>query len=161
MSADRDAIVKRFRQLPGYIEALVRHLNYEQLTTVYIKDQWTIAQNVHHLADSQSALFFRFKLLLLQDNPTVQPFDQDDWANTAEATSADVMTSISILRGLHHRWADLIESLSDEEWIRPGHHPETGQLTVGGIASYASNHGYVHIDQINQVLAAQGDGEEA
>lgn len=156
----RDEMARKFRQLPGYIEALVSHLNYEQLTTAFIEGEWTIAQNVHHLADTQSQLFFRFKRLLLENNPTVVPFEQDDWATTPEATSVDVASSISILRGLHYRWADLIESLTQEQWIRVGHHPESGTLTVAGIGAYAAEHGYVHIEQINKTLAASQSNEE-
>ncbi len=157
---NRYEMAKKFRQLPGYIEALVSHLNYEQLTTAYLEGEWTVAQNVHHLADTQSQLFFRVKKMLLENIPAVQPFEQDDWATTPEATSVDVASSISILRGLHFRWADLIESLNQDQWIRAGHHPETGTITVAGVSAYAAEHGYRHLEQINKTLAASQSNEE-
>lgn len=149
-------LAQKFRHLPDQFAALVNSLNDEQLTTRYLENEWTAAQNVHHLADSQMALFFRFKCILLEDHPTLQPFDQEEWASTPDSTSSNIADSLAIIRGVHRRWADLIETLDAADWERTGYHPESGELTLLALAEYAAQHGYVHIEQIKKTVAQTG-----
>ncbi|GAB4339627.1 MAG: putative metal-dependent hydrolase [Phototrophicales bacterium] len=146
--------IERIRSLPNALETLVQHLTAEQLTTPYIPGEWTIAQNIHHLADSQMNLFIRFKLILLEDHPMLKPFEQDDWAKTADSTHAEIDESLAIIRGVHLRLARLLESLSPVDLERTGHHPERGIISLGSLVSYFGDHGWLHVDQIKQVLAA-------
>jgi hypothetical protein len=153
MTEERHIMIADLRGLPERIEALVRHLTPEQLTAVYEPGEWTIAQNVHHLADSQMALFMRFKWIVMEDYPTLKPLEQDDWAKSADSTSPEIGASLAILLGVHHRWAQLAESLDDAAWARMGYHPENGDTRLDDLFAYAVNHGQAHIDQITRVLA--------
>ncbi len=150
------AIAHKLRALPAEISALVDGLTADQLTAPHMPGEWTVAQNVHHLAEAQMMLYGRFKLILLEDTPPLKPFDQDDWAATADATTANIQPALGLLEGVHQRWADLIESMRPEDWSRYGDHPETGQVDLYKLAGYAAEHGYLHIAQIRQTLAAGG-----
>lgn len=147
---------QQMRTAPERLEALVRDLTPEELTTAYLPGEWTVAQNIHHLADAQMALFFRFKVILLEDHPTVKPFDQDDWTQTIDSTDpALIDESLGIVRGVHLRWARLAESLADDDWSRTGYHPETGILSLKSLFPYACGHGDAHVAQISQTLDAR------
>jgi hypothetical protein len=154
MTEERLIMIADLRGLPERLEALVSRLTSEQLTTVYEPGEWTIAQNVHHLADSQMALFMRFKWIVMEDYPTLKPLEQDDWAKSVDATSAEIGASLAILTGLHHRWAQLAESLDDAAWARMGYHPENGDTRLDDLFAYAVHHGHMHIDQITRALTA-------
>jgi hypothetical protein len=144
---------ERLRTVADELETLVKELTHEQLTTPYLPGEWTVAQNIHHLADAQMTLFFRFKLIVLADYPTVVPFDQNIWAETPDATNANIADSLGIIRGVHRRWAVLAESLDDAAWARTGYHPESGDITPDDILSYAARHGELHVEQIAKILA--------
>src|SRR3990172_9565595 len=122
--------IEKIRRLPEQLAALVRGLTPEQLTTPYDPGEWTVAQNVHHLADAHMNVFVRFKLIYAEDFPTLKPFNQNDWAESPDATTADIETSLNIVRGIHARWATLMESLTEAQWARQGNHPEAGTLTL-------------------------------
>ncbi|MCB0083143.1 MAG: DinB family protein, partial [Caldilineaceae bacterium] len=116
---------------------------------------WTVAQNVHHLVDSHMNSYIRCKLIATEENPTLKPYDQDQWAEFVDAQAADVSGSLVMLAQLHRRWVCFWETLPDEAWSRTGFHPENGTVTLDTqLISYAE-HGEAHIDQITRTLAAQ------
>lgn len=151
---ERRERINRIRRFPSELEVAVKDLTEEQLMTEFIHGEWTVAQNVHHVADSHMNAFIRTKLLLTEDNPTIRPYDQDKFAERVDSFDAPIQYSILLLRGLHHRWVALFESLSEAEWARPGVHPESGPITVESILITYSDHGVGHLDQISRTLAA-------
>ena len=153
-SEERQRLIMEFRNYPNKLEALVKDLSSEQLTTRYLANEWTVAQNVHHVADSHLHAYLRFKWILVEDDPKLNPYFQDDWAETGESTGADLRYSFMILRGLHERWARLAESFTDAEWSRSGEYPESGRLSLEYIFESYVAHGEKHIAQIQKTLAA-------
>jgi hypothetical protein len=153
-SEERQRLIMEFRNYPNKLEALVKDLSSEQLTTRYIANEWTVAQNVHHVADSHLHAYLRFKWILVEDNPKLSPYFQDDWAKTGESIGADLSYSFLILRGLHERWARLAESLTEADWSRSGEYPESGRLSLEDIFESYVAHGEKHIAQIQKTLAA-------
>ena len=61
---DRSTYIDKIRALPIQLEELIEGLSTEQLTTPYLKGEWTVAQNIHHLADSHMNSYIRIKLML-------------------------------------------------------------------------------------------------
>lgn len=150
----RNARIQTIANLPSELESVVNHLSETQLTTYYLGGEWTIAQNVHHLADSHMNSFIRLKLMLTEDNPALKPYNQEAWANMVDEVNIDLENSLSILRGLHRRWVMVFESLSEADWQRTGHHPEIGDITVEDLLQTYDAHCRDHLDQIKRTLAA-------
>lgn len=68
--------------------------------------------------------FFRLKLALTEDNPTVKVYKEAFWAELPDSLNTSVEYSLQIIRGIHCRWATTLRSLSDEQWNRTFFHPE-------------------------------------
>ena len=153
--AERQELIAKIKNLPGQLTELVQNLSDEQLTTPYLAGEWTVAQNIHHVADSHINSYVRIKLILTEEHPTLRPYKQDAWANLVDADTATLETSLMILTGLHQRWVSLFESLSEAEWQRTGLHPEVGEMTLDDFLQTYTAHGEAHIDQIQRTLAAQ------
>lgn len=147
--------IERIRRLPAHLERLVANCAPAQLTTHFLENEWTVAQNVHHLADSHMNSYSRCKLILTEQEPTLKPYDQDRWASLPDARDADVSTSLALLRALHSRWVTFWRSLAPEDWARGGLHPESGHLRLDAILFHYADHGEAHIDQITRTLVAQ------
>jgi len=147
---ERIAIIRNF--VPR-LEALVQGLTPEQLTTQYNPPEWTIAQNVHHLVDSHVNSFMRFKLILTEDNPPLKSYDQIKGTELADARAAYIDDSLMILRGLHSRWARMLECIEDDEWGRYGTTMASDRkLTLDYLLSLYANHGDWHLQQIQDVI---------
>ena len=152
---DRTILIEKIRQLPDEIEALVNGLTPAQLTAHFLAGEWSVAQNVHHLADSHMNSYVRCKLIATEDNPTFRPYDQDLWAELPDAKTTELSVSMALLRSLHLRWVLFWESLSEAEWQRTGLHPDDGMVTLAQQLQLYAEHGEAHIDQITRALAAQ------
>ncbi len=110
--------------LPRMLEYAVLNLNDDQIQTPYREGGWTVNQVIHHVADSHMNAFIRFKLGLTEDNPTIKPYIQSAWGDTADVTAVPVNLSITLLHSLHHRWYELLKTITDEQWERTIYHPE-------------------------------------
>ena len=145
--ADWIGTIKTF---PGKLRHAIIGLNEKQLDTPYRTGGWTIRQVVHHVADSHMNSLLRFKWALTEENPTIKPYGEADWALLPDY-KMPVEPSIKILEGLHLHWVVLLESFSENEWNRTFVHPETGSTTQlkKALALYAwhCKHHLAHITQ--------------
>lgn len=154
-SADRRESIERIRRLPQQLEELVAGLSTAALTAKPLPGEWTVAQNVHHLADSHINSYVRCKLMATEESPTLKPYDEAAWARFADGSSAELSDSLALLKALHARWAQFWESLPEEAWQRTGLHPESGEVTLARQLELYVSHGEAHLDQIRRTLAAR------
>ncbi|CAN5615787.1 bacillithiol transferase BstA [soil metagenome] len=125
-------------QLPVKLTELVGKWGDDRLDTPYRPEGWTIRQLVHHIADSHMNAYVRTKLALTENNPTISPYEEAEWAKLPDY-ELDVAISLVLLRSLHARWVQVLKSLSETDLQRTYFHPGS-QRTVGlteVIANYA------------------------
>ncbi|CAL1517591.1 YfiT family bacillithiol transferase [Chitinophaga sp. MM2321] len=137
------------RELPTLVEMAVQHLDEYQLQAPYRPEGWTVAQVVHHLADSHMNGCIRVKLALTEDEPTIKPYEEAAWAVLPDVANTPVNVSITLLHALHTRWAALMEGLTDTQWERTFFHP--GQGKVFNLKTHIANyswHGKHHLAHI-------------
>lgn len=152
---DISEVIAEIKDFPDQLAPQVAGLSDEQLTTAYVPGEWTIAQNVYHLADAHMRLYLRFKRAVLGIDPITDPWNPDDWASLPDAQTADLTLAFSILIGVHGRVAALLPTLSQEQWARPaGSFTSTGPVDVRGLAHRMMTHGHEHMRQIDDVLQA-------
>lgn len=151
----RKQFISEIADLPNNLRESVKNLNDEQLDTPYRPDGWTIRQVVHHVGDSHMNSFIRFKLALTEDNPTIRPYAEDLWAQTAEY-KLPVDVSLDLIDAVHQRWTTLLESMSDEHFARTLTHPETGAWTLENQLGLYAWHGKHHAAHITNLKKRNG-----
>lgn len=155
--AERQQKIERLANLPELLERVVAGLTPEQLTTCYIENEWTAAQNVHHVFDSHARGYVNGKLILSDESPPLKRYNQDAWALMADAGIADIGASLTLIRALHARWAVWWRSLSDTDFARTGQViGAPAPVTLDGLLDVYSGHGEDHCQQIIKTLAAGG-----
>ncbi len=153
MAGVRAAHIQTLRLLPERLKAAVEGLDDHQLDTPYREGGWTVRQVVHHVADSHSNAYIRFKLALTEDWPNVKSYNQAAWADLADARWLPVQVSLDLITALHARWVSLAQSLSDEDFHKGFSHEEYGRQNLAqALASYDwhSRHHTAHITQLRQ-----------
>ncbi|MXX24731.1 MAG: DUF664 domain-containing protein [Caldilineaceae bacterium SB0668_bin_21] len=153
-SDPRTEAIEKIRRLPQQLEELISGLSPQQLTAKPLPNEWTVAQNVHHIADSHINSYVRCKLMATEDNPTLKPYDEGAWALLSDGSSPDLSDSLALLKALHARWARFWENLPEDAWQRTGQHPESGPVTLARQLELYVQHGEAHLDQIRRTLAA-------
>ena len=155
-AAERAEKISKIQSLPPEAEAAVKGLTDQQLDTPYREGGWTPRQVIHHLADSHMNAFIRMKLILTETNPTLKPYDQEEWAKLPDTAKLSVQASLSILKGLHERWTALLKSTTDSDWSRTALHPESGTVTLESLLNTYARHGANHVQQITSLRTAKG-----
>jgi hypothetical protein len=125
-AAQFQSFVSNIEQFPALVLQEVDSLTPEQLDWIYRPGGWTIKQVVHHCADSHMNAFIRTKLALTEDQPTIKPFLEAEWAKQVDY-DVPIIQSIKILEGIHLRWSVLLKSLEEEQLHRSFLHPENGK----------------------------------
>jgi hypothetical protein len=151
--AERKQVIEAIAELPVRVRAAVAGLTHQQLDTPYRPSGWTVRQVVHHLADSHMNGFVRFKFAITENEPTIKPYTEAAWAETAEARTAPIDPSLHILDGIHERWTILLTSMKAADFARTFRHPERGVMTLDTTVSlYAwhSNHHVAHIARLRE-----------
>lgn len=143
--------------LPRMLEYAVLNLNDDQIQTSYRDGGWTVNQVIHHVADSHMNAFIRFKLGLTEDNPTIKPYIQSAWGDTADVTAVPVNLSITLLHSLHHRWYELLKTITDEQWERTIYHPEQERkITLWELLLIYAWHGKHHAAHVTNLREQMG-----
>ncbi|HXH69035.1 MAG TPA: putative metal-dependent hydrolase [Pyrinomonadaceae bacterium] len=151
----RKQFIKEIAELPNALRQAVENLSDGQIDTPYRPEGWTVRQVIHHVGDSHMNSFIRFKLALSEDNPTIHPYAENLWAETAEY-KMPVEVSLDLIDSIHQRWATLLNSMSDEDFARTINHPETGVWTLGNLLGMYVWHGKHHAAHIDNLKKRNG-----
>jgi hypothetical protein len=142
--------------LPENLRSAVDGLSRVQIDTPYREGGWTVRQLIHHVADSHMNAYCRTRQALTEDWPTVQGYDERQWAELSDAQSLPVEISLELLEPLHRRWVALLESLPSEDWQRCGYiHSEGGRTTLARqvmMYDWHSRHHVAHITELRKSL---------
>jgi len=152
----RREMIEQIAETPATVRAAVKGFNEQQFDTPYREGGWTVRQLVHHVADSHMNAYIRFKLALTEDEPTIKTYEQERWAETIDSRTAPPEISLSLLDGLHHRWAMLLRSLSAGDFARKFNHPEHGLMTLERLLGLYAWHGRHHTAHITGLRERMG-----
>lgn len=154
---ERLMLIESLLMIPMILRAEVEELTDEQLDTPYRPGGWTIRQVVHHLADSHLNAYVRFKWTLTEIEPTIKPYEEAMWAETFEGKLGDINLSLDLLEALHKKWEVLLRTLTDDDYEKAYHHPETGsRVTLNEALALYEWHGRHHIAHITSLKQRMG-----
>jgi len=152
----RRQLIDDIAAAPAALRNAVKGLSKEQLDTPYRPGGWTVRQVVHHLPDSHMNAYFRFKLALTENEPTIKPYEQQLWAELPDARTADIEMSMNLLEGLHQRWVLMLRSMKADDFHRKFIHPESGANILDKILQMYAWHGKHHVAHITSLRKRMG-----
>ena len=147
----RRTMVDQIAETPAKLRAAVAGFSEAQFDTPYREGGWTVRQVVHHLADSHLNAFVRFKLALTEDRPAVKTYEQQLWAELADARTAPAAPSLALLEGLHQRWVILLRQMSAADFARQFQHPEHGLMKLERVLAMYAWHGRHHVAHLTSL----------
>jgi hypothetical protein len=150
---DRDPLAVAAEQLP-WLERRLTGLPDAVLRRPEAPGKWSAVQIVQHLADSEVVYAFRTRLILTEDRPPVQGFDQDAWARTLRYGEAPLDEALAQLGAVRTANLRLWRSLTAEQRDRVGLHSERGPESVDLLIRLMGAHDLVHRRQLDRVLSA-------
>ena len=152
----RQAAIAAIVDTPVQFRKAVGGLSEQQLDTPYREGGWTVRQLAHHLADSHMNAYVRTKLVLTEDHPTVKPYDEARWAELDDTRTVPVSTSLSLLDGVHERWAAVVRACSPSDWARTLNHPQNGTMRLDQLTALYAWHGTHHVAHVTALRERMG-----
>jgi hypothetical protein len=144
------------QEAAAHFREAVRGLDDAQLDTPYRPGGWTVRQVIHHMVDSHMNGYCRTRFALTEDTPAVKSYNEQTWAELADARTLPVEVSLAIFEGLQHRWVELFRSLTPEQWKRAYRHSEHGLVTLEQQASIYAWHCRHHAAHITRLRERMG-----
>jgi hypothetical protein len=116
--------------------------------------KWSTIEVIQHLADSDLVAGYRIRMVLSEDRPPLQGYDQDRWAREFHYRDVSLDQALGQLRGLRTANLHLWGGLSPSQLERVGLHSERGAESAGFLLRLMGAHDLVHRRQIDRILAA-------
>jgi hypothetical protein len=152
---DRAALLARYAAGVDAVTAALAEVADGGLDLRPLDDGWTAREVVHHLADSEARSMLRLRQLLAEDDPVIEPYDQDRWAARLPY-DGDIDVPLAVLRAVRAASLATLERLGadDARWLRAGRHPEHDRpYTVEGWLTIYAEHPHEHAAQIRAASA--------
>jgi hypothetical protein len=116
--------------------------------------KWSVVEVIQHLADSDLVAGFRVRMVLSEERPLLQGYDQDRWASEFRYREVPLALALDQLRVLRAANLHLWKQLSPQQLERVGLHAERGPESVGHILRLMGGHDLVHRQQIDRILVS-------
>ena len=140
---------------PKKLGSLIKPLSKKQLTRRPEPDKWSIAEILAHLADAELVGGWRMRLILGSNGVSLQPFDQDVWAETFAYAQRDAKQSLETYRFLRDNNLRMLKALPKHLWENYGMHQERGKETIAHIVRMFAGHDLNHLAQVEQIAKAE------
>jgi hypothetical protein len=139
-------------ELVPWLDARLRGVSEQALRRPEVPGKWSVTQVVQHLADSDLVFGFRARMILSEERPPLQGYDQDKWASLfryGEVSCAGARAQLGVLRDAN---LVVLRRLGPADLARVGMHSERGPESLGHLTKLMAAHDLVHRRQVDRIL---------
>jgi hypothetical protein len=109
---------------------------------------WTPHEVAAHLADIEVVLGWRIREVLAEDEPMLQPFDQEVWAKALNYGRRELATSLATYAANRQSNLELLREAGEAGLERGYRHPEFGNRPLRALIEHIADHDVTHLRQI-------------
>lgn len=120
---------------------------------------WSIAQTIHHFADSEAVFAVRIKSALLREEPELAGYDHDAWLDRIGSEAGDTAATLDRFELLRLDNLGICARLSPAELRRVSRHVLRGPETIQELVMMRAGHDLIHLREIESEFPP--DGAEA
>ena len=139
-------------ELVPWLERRVRGQPDEVLRRSEGPGKWSVVEVLQHLADSEMVYGVRGRMVLSEDRPPIQGFDQDRWAKLFRYPEASAELALAQLASLRAGNLAVWRAAGPAELARTGLHSERGEESLALMLRLMAAHDLVHRRQIERIL---------
>jgi hypothetical protein len=148
----RVEIIKTLPATPVVLRALVEGIDDERLRRRPAPREWAIIEVVGHLADTEEQALARVRRILAEEDPVLEPFDQETLAEERHYIDLDLNQELDHLEQLRRQHVAVLEALDAPGWERTGRHGQHGELSVELYETHVAAEEVDHLAQIARLL---------
>ena len=114
---------------------------------------WSAAYVVHHMADGELHFASRYLHAIGDENPNIQPFDEESYPERVNYALRKVKTSLAAIAGVRALASEILANATDADWNKVSNHPELGPVTLSELFEKADSHMVGHTQQLREIAA--------
>ena len=145
----RVTLIDRYKEGHRAIQEALTGITEAELDVREAPGEWSPRQVVHHLADSETTSAIRLRRLLVEENPLIQGYDQDEFARVLRY-DRPIDASLALFGAVRASTAELLDRLTEADWTRQGTHSESGPYGVEDWLRIYAGHAHDHANQIRR-----------
>ena len=147
-SKQREQLIKRYRDGHRAVVDALRNITEEELDRS-ASGEWTPRMVAHHLGDSEMMSALRIRRLLTEAEPVIHGYDEAEFARRL-TSDRPIEPSIEAMRWARESTGQLLERMTEEDWLRAGTHTESGPYSVEDWLTIYAKHAHDHAAQIKR-----------
>jgi hypothetical protein len=151
---ERAALIKDYKDGCRQVADALKGISETELDFHRAPGKWSVRQIVHHLADSEMTSAIRLRKLLVEMNPYIQAYDQDEFAKKLQYAKRPIEPAVKAFEASRETTSEIFEHMTDDDWKRMGEHAEIGPYSAEKWLEIYAAHARNHADQIRQSRAA-------
>ncbi|MGE3843167.1 MAG: DinB family protein [Vicinamibacterales bacterium] len=136
------------------LRALVRGRAESDLQRPPAPARWSVAEILAHLADAEVVAGWRLRSILATNAVTLQPFDQNVWADAFRYDATPVEESLALFSANRAANLALLQRVSPTRHDHYGVHAERGHESIRHLIRLYAGHDRNHLAQIERLLGA-------
>jgi len=153
---ERRALISQYKAGVDEVLRALEGFPADQLAAHPVPGKWSVAEIVHHLADSEMMSAMRLRRLLTEAHPVIQAYDQDDWARRLRYEERPLAPAVAAFRAARETTAQLLDGMTEADWRRLGWHMESGSYHSERWLEIYAAHAHGHAAQIRRIRKELG-----
>jgi len=151
MSAE---LLKEYSDATANFIAAAKAVPADKLHKAPTSDQWSPANIIHHLADTEAHFYIRYLKILTEDIPQTEFFDENVYPVRLKYEKRDVQSSLRLLQALRENFFVIMSNFTPEEWERKGRNSDVGEYPIIALIKKSRTHIKDHLNQLNEAVSA-------
>jgi hypothetical protein len=141
---------------PDIVRALLMGIDDKQAYWKPAPERYSIAELLEHLSHVEAHCFrIRFDEILANDNPAVEPYDQNVYYAKGTYSGRDAEESLAHWEEQREDNVEFLRGLDLKILERTGRHTVLGQFTLANMLNEWALHDLGHLRQLSELVRAQ------
>ena len=150
MSAE---LLKEYKDATDNFIAAAKAVPASKLHSAPSNDEWSPANIIHHLADTEAHFYIRYLRILTEDVPLTDFFDENLYPVRLKYEKRDVESSLRLLQSLRESFYNIMSNFSPDEWERKGRNTDVGEYPIIALIKKSRSHIKDHLKQLEEAVA--------
>lgn len=146
-------LLKEYKEATDNFIAAAKAIPSEKIHKSPSNDEWSPANIIHHLADSEAHFYTRYLKILTEDVPQTDFFDEEVYPVRLKYEKRDVEKSLILLQALRESFYNIMSNFTSEEWERKGKNSDVGEYPIIALIKKTRTHMKDHLSQLNEAVS--------
>jgi uncharacterized damage-inducible protein DinB len=136
----RDSLIDRYAAGGSVLVYAASDLTTEQEQARPGPGDWSIAELVAHLVDSDLVASERMKRVIAEPEPILLNYDEIAWIHRLRSSEMPVEEAVNLFAANRHWMTRVLRGCAEDDFARSGQHSERGRMTLAELLTTYVNH---------------------